>query len=71
MIHPKTFLLQKVAGYKENGLETLGQLQGKHFQDLANVMMQFTEQTMLEVIDRLNKGENIDIGGTVISLLKS
>jgi hypothetical protein len=58
MKHPQTFLLEKIVGHKGNGLSSLGQLDAKHVDDIAEVMKQFGEQLVLDVIDRLDKGES-------------
>ena len=68
MTHPKTFLLQKIVGYKKNGLKSLGHLHCQHIDDLSKVMEDFTEQTIIEVVQRLNNGENIKIGKRILEL---
>jgi hypothetical protein len=70
MDNPTLFLLKKIAGYKENGLESLGRLDGKHIDDVAKVMMQFFEESMTEVVERLNKGETVAFNGHLLSLEK-
>lgn len=61
------FLLEKIVDYKTNGLDTLGQFHGRHFNDIAEVMRQFGEETVLDVVERINKGETIMIRGMELS----
>ena len=70
MDHPQAFLLKKIVGYKENGLESLGHLNAKHLSDLSKVMLEFAQDTVVEVIERLNKGESVNIGNGVIKINK-
>jgi len=71
MENSETFLLHKIFNYKTNGLETLGHLHAKHFDDLAKVILQYAEKTVMEVIDRINKGEPVNMNGTIITLNKN
>jgi hypothetical protein len=70
MDNPTVFLLKKIAGYKENGLESLGHLNGKHVDDIAKVMMEFFDESITEVVKRLNKGETVEFNGRLLSLEK-
>lgn len=70
MDHPQTYLLKKIAGYNENGLESLGHLDAKHIKDISKVMMEFSNETVIEVVNALIKGESVDMDGTVLSLQK-
>jgi len=71
MDHPKRYLLGKVIHNRTNGLSTLGELNAKHIDDISNVMFEYAEEMVNEVIDRLNKGEEIEVGGRILSLTKS
>lgn len=64
------FLLKKIAGYKENGFETLGHLNARHVKDIAGVMMNFAEESIAETIELLNKGESVNVNGKLYSLKK-
>ena len=68
MIHPTTFLIQKICGYKTNGLKSLGHLKCEHIDDLSKVMEEFTEKAIIEIVERLNNGENIKVGKRIIEL---
>lgn len=70
MVHPETFLMQKIIGYENNGLKSLAHLNADHVKDLAQVMQDFTERTVIEVIERLNAGENVRVGKCVLKLSK-
>lgn len=71
MVHAKTFLLQNICDYnKENGLKSLGRLHAEHIDDLAEVIKQYAEKTVIEVTERLNKGEKIKINDVIIFLGK-
>lgn len=62
MKHPESYLLEKIVGYKENGLESLGHLNAKHVSDISKVMRDFALETLEEFIQRVNKGEAVDLG---------
>lgn len=69
MDSPKRFLLQSIIDYKTNGLESLGHLNAKHVDDIAEVMNRFVIAMIHDVIKRLNKGESIDMmDGTHLTL---
>lgn len=68
MDNPKTFLLKKIMGYETNGLKSLGQLHAKHIDDLTKVLLQFAEETVIEVIDIINKGQNVDMNEIILSV---
>ena len=70
MDNPKTFLLRKIAGHETNGLKSLGEFNAKHFNDVAEIMVEFMETAVNEVIERLNKGEDVMVGGRMITLSK-
>lgn len=70
MDHPQTYLLNKIANNETNGLHSLGSLNGKHIKDLCEVMKSYAEESMFELIERLNKGEFLDIGGHTVELGK-
>lgn len=70
MDHPQTYLLKKIIGYKENGLESLGHLHAKHINDLSKVMMEFSKETVIEAVEALIKGNTINMDGTILSLQK-
>ncbi len=69
MEHPKTFLLKKIIDNKTNGLESLGHLHAKHIDDISSVMEDFAEQTIVEVVERLNAGENIKVGKKTLRIV--
>ena len=62
MDSPQTYLLKKIMAYATNGLDSLGKLNANHIEDIAEVMRLFTLETITELIERLNKGESIDLG---------
>lgn len=70
MDHPKTFLLKKIIDCHKNGLNTLGQLNAKHIDDLSEVMKDFGETLISEVVERLNKGETITTFNSTFTLMK-
>jgi len=67
MVHPKQFLLQSIIN-SDKKASTLSQLEAKHIDSLAEVMADFAEQTAIEVINRLNKGEILIIKGNNYTL---
>lgn len=68
MDSPQTYLLKKIMTHDTNGLNSLGKLSAIHIEDIANVMRSFTVETITELVERLNKGESIDLGdGTLLS----
>lgn len=70
MEHPTNFLLGKIINYKTNGFKSLGQLDAKHVDDISNIMKEFAEETAIDVIKRLNKGQQVNINGQVFKLVK-
>jgi len=70
MDHPQTYLLKKIVGYKENGLESLGHLDAKHVNDISKVMLDFSKETVIEAVNALLEGKTINMDGTVLSLQK-
>lgn len=70
MDNSKAFLLKKIIGYKENGLETLGNLHAKHVDDISKVMLEFATASMIETIERLNRGEDVNFNGHLLSFKK-
>lgn len=62
------FLLKKIAGYKENGLTSLGQLHAQHFEDITKVMDEFFEASLKEFIKLANTGKSVDVGFASIQL---
>lgn len=65
MDHPQVFLLKKIVGWKDNGLESLGHLDAKHVDDLTKVLREYAEGAMNELVERLNKGETVFINETI------
>ena len=70
MMHPEKFLLIKIINHKENGLDNLGQLEAKFIDNIALIMQDYAEQTVLEAIDRLNKGEEIEVKNKILKYEK-
>lgn len=70
MDNERAFLLKKIAGYRENGLTSLGEFNAKHFEDICKVMLEFATEAMKETVERLNKGEEVNFNGHLISLKK-
>lgn len=70
MKHPQTFLLEKMIGYEKNGLTSLGSLNAKHVDDLVQVMAEFGELMAIEVVERVAKGETVQLISGTISLQK-
>lgn len=68
---PKTFLLKKIIDYDKNGLTSLGQLHAKHIDDLSKVLLEFAKETVMEVIESLNKGERVNMDGEIFQLKKT
>jgi hypothetical protein len=68
MTHPKTYLLMKIVGHRDNGLNSLGHLHAKHVEDIVAVMESFAIESIENVIERLNKGESIQIGDKILSI---
>ena len=61
------YLLGKIANNKTNGLDSLGELHGKHFEDIVKVLESFAIETVLDFAERLQQGENIRIGDKVFA----
>jgi hypothetical protein len=68
MEHPKSYLLRKIINNKENGLKSLGELHAKHIDDLANVILQYSQESIIEFSRLLNKGETVEINGLHLAL---
>jgi hypothetical protein len=62
MDSPQTYLLKKIIGHATNGLDSLGKLNAMHVEDIAEVIRSFAVETITELVERLNKGESIDLG---------
>lgn len=68
MDSPQTYLLKKIMGHATNGLDSLGKLNAMHVEDIAKVMQSFTLETITELVERINKGESVNLGnGTLLS----
>lgn len=52
-VDPKEYLLKKIINSKDNGLDTLGSLNAKHIDDIAQVMNDFA----IEIINVIGRGE--------------
>jgi hypothetical protein len=70
MDNAKTFLLKKIVGYKDNGFPNMGDLHARHIDEISEVMLMFVKETLSEIVDRLNKGEVVDIDGMILSFQK-
>lgn len=70
MVHPTTFILQKIAGYQTNGHEKLGHLKAEFIDDISAIMREFAEDTAIEVAQRLARGESVMLKGNVYCLKK-
>lgn len=66
MKHPQTYLLEKITGYKTNGLSSLGNLNATHVNDIVSVMKSFAEETVQDIIHRVSKGEEVVITENMI-----
>lgn len=72
MDSPQTYLLKKIMAHSTNGLNSLGKLNAMHIKDIAEVMRLFTLETITELVERINKGETVNLGnGTAISFKKN
>lgn len=65
-----TYLLKSIAQSETNGLASMGEFNAKHFNDVTKIMMGFLKDSLTEIIEHLNKGETIDVDGTILSLKK-
>jgi hypothetical protein len=70
MMHPEKFLLLKIINHMDNGLDNLGQLEARFIDNIALIMQDYAEQTVLEAIDRLNKGEEIQVKNIILKYEK-
>ena len=70
MVSSGNYLLKKICEYEKNGLESLGKLNGAHFEDLTKVIKSYAVETVLEVVESLNNGETVDMDGHILSLKK-
>jgi hypothetical protein len=68
MEHPKNYLVRKIINNKENGLKSLGELHAKHVDDLANVILQYSQEAIIEFSQLLNKGETVEVDGVLLAL---
>lgn len=72
MDSPQAYLLKKIMLHSTNGLDSLGKLNASHIKDIAEVMRLFTLETITELVERINKGETVNLGnGTVLSFKKN
>lgn len=71
MKNPKQFLLEKILGYKTNGHENLGQLHARHVDSISELIQEFAEDTAIEVITRLGKGDPVQIRDEVYEIKKA
>ena len=71
MDSPQTYLLKKIIGHSTNGLDSLGKLNAMYVEDIAKVMQLFAFETITELVDRLNKGETVDLGNGEILCLEN
>lgn len=65
-----TYLLEKICQHETNGFSSMGEFNAKHFNDVSAIMKAFAEETILEFVDRINKGEDIYVADRVISFKK-
>lgn len=70
MINPTDFLLQKIINSDKSNLKTLGQLHAKYVDDISEVIREFAEQTVIDTLARLKKGDVININGIAYSAQK-
>jgi hypothetical protein len=70
MTHPKQYLMEKIVGYQNNGFASLGQLHAKHTNDIIKMLADFAEESILDVIERINNGETILVKDKVIGPVK-
>ena len=68
MDNSKLYLLKAIVGYKTNEYPTLGELNGKHVDDIAKLMNAFLKESLLELIPMLNDGGMVDVDGLTIRL---
>jgi hypothetical protein len=68
MLHPKSYLMQKILDWRRNGLSSLGELHAKHVDDIANVMLSYAEESVIEAANLLAAGETIQVGENAIKL---
>ena len=67
MEDPTKYLLRKIINHESNGLKSLGKLSAEHVDDISAVMASYAEDTVIDVIDRLNNGEEIEVNGVILS----
>jgi len=65
MKHPETYLLEKIIASPENGLSTLGKLNGCHVPDIGNVMREYAADAIDEFIKELNTGAAVNVNGKI------
>lgn len=61
MIGSKTYLLRAIIGQEIKGYPSLRELNGKFVEDISKLLEQYATETVKDVIERLNKGEEIFI----------
>lgn len=69
MTSPISYLLGCIVKYKTE-YKSFGTLDGKYIDDVAKAMKNFAEETVLNVIDRLNKGYEVKIKDQIVSIKK-
>lgn len=67
---PQTYLLKKIMNYDKNGLKSLGNLSGKHVDDIASVLKSYAEESIKEFSEAINKG-SVNVNGTIYDIKKS
>ena len=68
MENAHNYLLGKIVNHEKNGLNSLGELHGRHFDDIVKVLEHFAVETLLDFTERLKNGESIRIGEKVFAL---
>ena len=72
MENSKTYILNCIVNHNKNGLSSLGELHAKHVDDIAKIMKDFAIETVVEVVKRLNAGEEINLeNGSFLVIKKS
>jgi hypothetical protein len=69
-MNAREFLLNKIIRHRENGLDNLGHLEAKFVDNLSIIMQEFAEDAIFEAFKRLNKGEEIEVRGKILSIKK-
>jgi hypothetical protein len=68
MDNSKLYLLKAIIKHETNGYNSLGELNGKHVDDIARLMNEFVKEVIKEIIPVLNTGKPIDVDGMVVQL---